>query len=54
MPSDSRANPNRMMALGRRLPARLPASTATPNMLSDSGAIDRPDSMALYSSTICR
>ena len=43
-----------MILLGRRSPARLPASSATANMLSESGAIDRPASIALYSSTICR
>ena len=32
----------------------LPASSATPNMLSDSGASDRPACIASYSSTICR
>ena len=42
------------MLLGRRLPALFPASSATANMLSESGARDRPASMALYSSTICR
>ena len=41
-------------AAGRRLPARFPASSAIANMLSDSGASDRPASIALYSSTICR
>ena len=43
-----------MSAAGRRFPARLPASSATPNMLSDSGASDSPASIALYSNTICR
>ena len=32
---------------GRRLPARLPISMATANMLSDSGAIDSPACSAL-------
>ena len=40
--------------LGRRAPAFLPASTATPNIVSESGASDRPVCSALYSSTICR
>ena len=53
-PSVKRANPARMMPAGRRVPARFPASNAIANMLSDSGAIDRPAPMALYSSTICR
>ncbi len=43
-----------MIAAGRRRPARRPATSAMANMLSDSGAIDRPACMALYSSTICR
>ena len=43
-----------MMLLGRRSPARLAASIVIPNMLSDSGARERPVCMALYSSTICR
>ena len=43
-----------MMLLGLRRPARLPASSATANMLSDSGASERPASSASYSSTICR
>ena len=42
------------MLLGRRAPAFLPASSATPNIVSESGAIDRPVCSALYSSTICR
>ncbi len=54
MPTVSRAKPALTMPAGRRLPARLPASSATPNMLSESGASDRPACMALYSSTICR
>ena len=53
-PSVKSANPARMMPAGRRFPARFPASNAIANMLSDSGAIDRPAPMALYSSTICR
>ena len=54
MPSESSAKPARMMLAGRRSPARLPASIATKNMLSDSGASDRPACSALYSSTIWR
>ena len=54
IPIVSNANPTRMMLLGRRLPAFLPASMAMANMLSDSGASDRPACMALYSSTIWR
>ena len=42
------------MLLGRRFPARFPARSAIPNMLSESGARDRPACIALYSSTICR
>ena len=49
-----RANPARTMSAGRRFPARLPASNATPNMLSDSGASERPASIALYSRVICK
>ena len=43
-----------MILLGLRSPAFLPASSATANIVSDSGASDRPASSALYSSTICR
>ena len=43
-----------MMLLGRLPPARLPASNATANMLSDSGAIESPEPIAVYSSTIWR
>ena len=53
-PTAASAKPARMMLLGRRSPARFPASSATANMLSDSGASDRPACIALYSSTICR
>ena len=42
------------MLAGRRLPARRPATSATANMLRESGAMDSPASRALYSSTICR
>ena len=54
MPAVSSTNPQRMMTLGRRRPARFPATMATANMLSDSGASERPACIALYSSTICR
>ena len=54
MPTGRSAKPSRMMLLGRRAPAFLPASSATPNIVSESGAIDRPVCIALYSSTICR
>ena len=47
-------NPSRMMVAGRRLPAFLPASNATANMVRDNGASDSPACIALYSSTICR
>ena len=43
-----------MTLAGRRFAARFPATKAVANMLSDSGARDRPASIALYSSTICR
>jgi hypothetical protein len=42
-----------MILLGLRFAFR-PASKATANMLSESGARERPASIALYSSTICR
>ena len=54
MPIVRSANPSLMMLLGRRPPAFFPARTATANMLSESGASERPASSALYSSTICR
>jgi hypothetical protein len=41
-PRLSNANPGRMITLGRRFPAFLPASSATPNMLSERGARLRP------------
>jgi hypothetical protein len=41
-PRFSNANPSRMITLGRRFPALLPASSATPNMLSERGARLRP------------
>ena len=53
-PIASRTNPTWMTMAGRRLPERLPASSATANMLSDSGASDSPARIASYSSTICR
>jgi hypothetical protein len=43
-----------MILLGLRLPAFLPASSATANIVSDSGASERPASIASYSSTIWR
>ena len=54
MPTKRSANPARIRIAGRRRPARRSASRATANMLSDSGASDRPACMALYSSTIWR
>ncbi len=54
MPTVSSAEPARMMLAGRRSAARLPASSAVPNIVSDSGASVRPVCIALYSSTICR
>ena len=53
-PMVRRRNPARMMPAGRLFPARFPASSATANMLSDSGAIESPDPIALYSRTIWR
>ena len=43
-----------MIRLGLRPPALLPASSATANMVNESGASERPASSALYSSTIWR
>ena len=54
MPTVLSANPSRTMLLGRHLPAPRPASIATPNMLSESGARVNPVFMALYSRVICR
>ena len=54
VPMVSNPNPALIMELGRRFPAFLPASSAMMNMLNESGASDRPDSIALYSSTIWR
>ena len=54
MPTVSSPEPARMMPAGRRLPARLPATSAVANIVSDSGASVRPVCIALYSSTICR
>ena len=42
------------MLLGRRPPALRPASSATANMLSESGARVKPVFIALYSSVIWR
>ena len=54
IPAVVSANPTRMMFAGRRFPVLRPASIATANMLSESGARDRPACIALYSSVICR
>ena len=54
IPMVSKANPALMILLGRAFSACFPASNATANMLSESGASARPASMASYSSTICR
>ena len=54
MPMVSSPDPARMMLAGRRPAARLPATSAVANIISDSGAIVRPVSSALYSRTICR
>ena len=43
-----------MIRLGLRFPAFLPASSAIANIVSESGASERPASRALYSSTIWR
>ena len=51
-PTIKSRNPHRMRLAGRRVPALLPASIATANMVSESGAIDNPACMALYPSTI--
>ena len=48
------ANPARTTLLARRFPDLRPASIATANMLSDSGARESPASIALYSSVICK
>ena len=44
----------RMMRSAGRRPARRPATSATANMLNESGASDSPAPIAVYSSTICR
>ena len=54
IPTSASPNPTRMMLAGRRLPALFPASSATANMVSESGAMDRPACIALYSSVTCR
>ena len=46
-PAVSRTNPARIRELGRRLPARRPASSAMANIVSDSGASEMPDCSAL-------
>jgi hypothetical protein len=43
-----------MMAAGRRLPARRPASRAAANIVKESGASERPACMASYSRVIWR
>ena len=53
-PTLANAKPMRMISLARRFDCRRPASIAIANMLSDSGASDRPACRALYSRTICR
>ena len=53
-PSVLSANPVRMILAGRRPPDLRPARIATANMVSESGASDRPVSRASYSSLICR
>ncbi len=54
IPTVTSPDPARMMLAGRRPPARLPATSAVANIVSDSGASVRPVCMALYSRTICR
>ena len=55
MPSVSSANPDADDAARHAAcPPFFPASIATANMLSESGARERPACIALYSSTICR
>ena len=54
VPRHARRNPARMIDAGRRLPARRPASIAAANIVSESGASDRPACMALYSRVIWR
>ena len=53
-PALSRANPTRMMLLARRLPALFSATSATANIVSESGASESPACIAEYSNTICR
>ena len=54
IPAVVSANPTSTMVLERRFPSFRPASMATANMLSDSGARERPACIALYSSVICK
>ena len=54
IPTEVSAKPTRTMLAGRRFPDFLPASSATPNMLSDRGASDSPAFIASYSSVICK
>ena len=54
VPRLASTKPARMIAAGRRLPARRPATIAAANIVSESGASDRPACMALYSRLIWR
>ena len=54
MPNVLSAKPTSTRSLARRFPLRFPASRATPNMLNESGASERPAFIASYSSVICR
>jgi hypothetical protein len=53
-PAARRRKPARMIRDGLWPAAFFPATRATANMLSESGAIESPAWSALYSSTICR
>jgi hypothetical protein len=46
-PTASSRKPARISAAGRRRPARFPASSAMKNIVSDSGASDKPACSAL-------
>ena len=52
IPRLARRKPARMIAAGRRSPALFPATSAAANMVSDSGASERPASRASYSRVI--
>ena len=54
MPASTSAKPARMILARAPVPARFPATSAVANIVSDSGARDRPACIALYSSTICK